>query len=100
MFVVHVIVNVAHLVVNYVQIIHGNFGAHFDSGREGNDLYFHLLSLLWGNLNGLPEIFSIIQIPGGCVTVDLTSISWLLEYGVVPEFLRHGIQAKADEKIL
>ena len=47
----------------------------------------------------LPEIFSVVEIPGGCVTDDLFSFR-LHIHCFIPELLRHRYETETGEKFV
>lgn len=48
----------------------------------------------------LPEVFSVIEVPGRGVAHHLASVRRLLQHGLVPELLWHWYQAQRGEKIV
>ena len=95
-FVLQIILDVSHFMVNCNQIF------HVDSRTLLDALNRCMLQQIWHNHTRffkLPEILSVAKIPRGCVT-DHLSAGRLLDDRLTPEFRRHRNQTKPGEEFV
>lgn len=48
----------------------------------------------------LPEVFAVVEVPGGGMTHHIASILGFLQHGLGPELWRHGQQPQRSEEVV
>lgn len=103
-FILEIIFDVTHLVMNGEQLLHSHGGALFDSVNNkhifsSSTVYTQYTVPQYANMI-TPEVLAVVEVPGRCMTDHLSPIIRFLQHGLVPELRRHGNQSQRCEELL